>query len=340
MKCSILHIICIIIVGLSMISCSSIGNNPIPHPPTFANIMQEKSLLYSDDYSDEDFAYSQRLGEALQYTQGEMQRLLQQDDVDYLIGMTYKMSYDDACHILQQEFVRIQHHKIALSLLITMLLLQEPVSFPDNMEDLFQALISLDRHNSFPYYLLASYYAIHDNATRCYEALAHGNTQAGFTDYFHELCRASIKTSEFLGYSPVVARYYALSQYDWLIYARLTKYLLAHESDNPDILGQGKILGERLQAFGATFMLELVGTSLQRKVLGRLDTQDPVIQEALHRIQVERQVIYDTLEQFYHVVEMYGIPEHRWVQYFEEMYTTSEGKAMRTLIHEYRNEKR
>jgi hypothetical protein len=335
-----IYAFCFVSLLLCVLSGTDVlGDEPkeIPHPPTFAHIQYAKSLLYHDDYTDEDFSYTLQLEEALQYTPDEVQKLLQHGDIDYLLGVAHTAPYGESPKFLHQHYGRIQHHKAALSLYLTMTLLQEPAPLPYNIEALLQHFRRIDEQNSFPYYLTAYYFAIRHDIPRCYEWLVKGNALEHFTDYFHELCRASIKTSEFLGYSPFVARYRALSQHDWFLFGQLTNQIIASAAQHPKILEEGVTLGMRLQTFRSTHMLELAGLSLREKVVERMDLPESSKQETLQQIQVERQTIQDLMEQFYEVQERSIIPEQRWVQYFEDMYTHSERMAMNALITEYEN---
>ena len=300
----------------------------LSHPPTFAQIQAAKSLLGHDDYTDEDWAYTMQIEDALQYTADDLDLLCHDGDLDDLLGAAYTSSYEEASRLLHQEWGRIQQDPRALSLYLTTTLLQDASMYPENLDTMLQHFVHLDQDNSVPSYLMAYYFAVRGDPSQSLEWLTQGNAQGTFTDYIRELWHASIQASEHLGYSPFAARHHALSQYDWFLYAKLTKFLLTFVDDVPGVGEQVTRLGERLQAFRSTHMLELTGLSFQEKALEFLDIEESMKHERRQRIQANRQAIHDLLDQFYAVGEQQDISEHRWVQYFDEVYTTSERMAM------------
>lgn len=245
-------IVMIIAFGIGMIylilGCQ---RESIPHPPTFQYLFRSKSFLY-EDATEADIAYNQRLSEASDYTPSEIEHLLKQHKLDYLIGVAYQADDQTAIQLLTQEISLVKSHNMALTYFIARHLHQEPLRLPDNFEELLNLLIANDSTNSVPYYFAAYYYMRQQDVEQSLHYVTLGNQQKRFQNYFQERARACINSSLFVGYSPILAYYIALYQIDEMMYLKLAKYLL-QASPHEETFNQCRIMGEVIKQQSLTF---------------------------------------------------------------------------------------
>ena len=277
------------------------------------------------------------VSEVLRYTEDDIDHLKKQNNINYIIGAAYQLgaatkNYKQKFLTLLKQYIHlVEVTPIGLSLLLSRALREDDLARDLDLEYLTDKLISLDSKNGYPYYFKAYYFSTIKNADKCLLYMAKANSQEIFNNYYTELSNISIMTSLFLGYAKTVAQIHALGQqHDIGIFLGLSKYLNG-KIKKPECLNESVKMGMALKKSSRTILNDLLSYAVLLQAYAKMKGKEEELRAVEHERDDAFKMLY-TLDTFY---EKHDVSEKRIVEYYEDLYSTSETYAVRKLLQEY-----
>ncbi len=308
----------------------------ISHPPTFQQF-KEASICEYCDYG--------LILEALEYTENEVNILLKQNDIDFIIGAAIhcngpnysKIIRQSPISLLTQNLSRVEDSPEGLSLLIN-LVLEDELNHKVKVDELIERLIYIDPQNSYPYYIKAYYFNKLENAEQCLVYIAKGNKKKNFNSYYKELHDISIKSSIYLGYSEYAAQEYfrsTLIANDNMLLRELSNFLM-EEVQGPEYLIECKKMLSKFKRNSISLISEICSFVRYKKVIRKLNDKDEELEsleKEIDRIDMVLNMYNDYVADNFEALS--DVSEKRMLGFYNDHFSNSYTYAWQKLMEEY-----
>ena len=204
----------------------------------------------------------------------------------------------------------------------------------EKVQNIIERLKKTAPGNALPYYIEAVFLIEGGDTESASAALALASGKPEFDNYYDFLRKYISRTWEILNFSKYKARLSALGTIpvgSVMMYRRLSRGIVNRAKVSQEEIDHILLFGKRLESRSRTYIEDLVASSIQEDALKK-STRN--VRSELKRIELKRKNTREFIDALDRMSEDKSITEERWVEYFDQLYSSSENEAIKTLMEE------